>query len=303
MRHLRRTRTLLLSWSLLAIAPWSAAQVGFLAALNRTSRMDTPVSEATGSEPGPDPITIPAGTHLLMKLISPLHTTSSTPGSGVYLETAFPVVENSRVVIPQHTRVMGVVAGERRPGRVQGRAQMRLKFTQLILPDNRALSVVGNLQSLPGSNKNRTNNEGTLEPVDQIDADVYTIVKTTGAGLLVGSLSHAGLAGVGYGALIGGGVGLAKLLFTRGDEISLPVGTRVEMVLQHPLTVQPASQSTLAVDRSPDPPKDSERLPIPKEQNTHQQRGNVACLRDGVTFQCVTPETVTAIHAEPLSDH
>jgi hypothetical protein len=103
--------------------------------------------------------------------------------------------------------------------------------------------VVGSLQSLPGSSRNRTvNNEGTLEPVDQIDADVYTVAKATGAGVLVGSIRHVGI-GVGQGALIGAGLGLAKVLFTRGDEISLPVGTRVEMVLQRPLTVQPASPS------------------------------------------------------------
>lgn len=241
MKHVNQNRVLFLSCCLLVLARWSAAQVGFLTDENRTSTTATPVREAAASEPKPEIITIPAGTHLLMKLISPLHTTSSTPGSGVYLETAFPVVENSRVVIPEHTRVMGVVADERRPGRVQGRAQMRLRFTQLILPDNHELSIVGNLQSLPGSSANRTvNNEGTIEPVDQIDADVYTVAKTTGAGVLVGSIHHVGI-GVGYGALIGAGLGLSKVLFTRGDEISLPVGTRVEMVLQHPLTVQPAS--------------------------------------------------------------
>src|SRR2546429_7810371 len=213
---------------LLVFARLGGAKSGFLTATTRAS------------EPKPEVITIPAGTHLLMKLISPLHTTSSTPGSGVYLETAFPVVENNRIVITEHTRVMGVVTDERRPGRVQGRAQMRLRFTQLILPDNRELAVVGSLQSLPGSSRNRTvNNEGTLEPVDQIDADVYTVAKTTGAGVLVGSIRHVGI-GVGHGALIGAGLGLAKVLFTRGDEISLPVGTRVEMVLQRPLTVQPA---------------------------------------------------------------
>lgn len=81
--------------------------------------------------------------------------------------------------------------------------------------------------------------------MDQIDADVYTVAKTTGAGVLVGSIRHVGI-GVGYGALIGGGLGLAKVLFTRGDEISLPAGTKVEMVLQRPLTVQPASPATLA---------------------------------------------------------
>jgi hypothetical protein len=234
MKHVNQTRALFLSCCLLVLARWSGAQSGLLTDTNRAT------------EPKPEVITIPAGTHLLMKLISPLHTTSSTPGSGVYLETAFPVVENNRVVIPEHTRVMGVVTDERRPGRVQGRAQMRLRFTQLILPDNRELSVVGSLQSLPESSTNRTvNNEGTLEPVDQIDADVYTVAKTTGAGVLVGSIRHVGI-GVGQGALIGAGLGLAKVLFTRGDEISLPVGTRVEMVLQRPLTVQPARPSTFA---------------------------------------------------------
>ncbi len=235
MRHFNQNRLLFLSCCLLVFTRWVGAQSGLLTDTNRTS------------EPKPQAITIPAGTHLLMKLISPLHTTSSTPGSGgVYLETAFPVVENNRVVIPEHTRVMGVVTDERRPGRVQGRAQMRLKFTQLILPDNRELSVVGSLQGLPGSSTNRTvNHEGTIEPVDQIDADVYTVAKTTGAGVLVGSIRHVGI-GVGPGALIGAGLGLAKVLFTRGDEISLPVGTRVEMVLQRPLTVQPARRSTFA---------------------------------------------------------
>jgi hypothetical protein len=229
------------------MATWSAAQDAIHPETTRTT------------ETKPELITIPAGTHLLMKLISPLHTTSSTPGSGVYLETVFPVVANDRVAIPEHTRVMGVVADERRPGRIQGRAQMRLMFTQIILPDDRELSIAGNLQSLPGSNRNRTvNHEGTIEPVDQIDADVYTEAKTTGVGALGGAISHRGPAGIGYDALIGGGLGLAKVLFTRGDEISLPVGTRVEMVLQHPLTVQPASLSPFtdsanAANHKPEP--------------------------------------------------
>ena len=297
-----QTRVLFLSCCLLVLAASSAAQVGFLAALNRTSKTASPISEAPASEPEPEPITLPAGTHLLMKLLSPLHTTSSTPGSGVYLETAFPVVANGRVAIPEQTRVLGVVADERRPGRVQGRAQMQLRFTQLILPDNRTLPIVGGLQSLPGSSANRTvDKEGTLEPVDQIDADVYTIAGATGAGLLGGamSLSRNGLRN---GFLIGAGLGLAKVLFTRGNEISLPVGARVEMVLHHPLTVQPASRSALAVNRSPDSPKESDRPSIPKVQSNHPRRATIPCLRDGVTLRCVTAETVAVSQAEPGSD-
>lgn len=255
---------------------------------NRGSTAPAPGSEGPASGPAPQPITIPAGTHVLMKLISPLHTTSSTPGSGVYLETVFPVVANNRVAIPEHTRVLGVMADERRPGRMKGRAQMRLRFTHLILPDDHELSIVGNLQSLPGSSKNRSvNHEGTIEPVDQIDADVYTMAKATGAGVLGGALSQSGRAGLGYGALIGGGLGLAKVLFTRGDEISLPVGTRVEMVLQHSLIVQ--GRLTARADLGD---MANARPSIPKEQHAqqqpdHQPPDNMRCLRDGRTLQCV----------------
>ena len=284
MKRIPQTRALLLSCCLLVLACWSAAQVGLLADTDRTSKTAAPVGETAAAEPKPEPITIPAGTHLLMKLISPLHTTSSTPGSGVYLETAFPVVADDRVAIPSHTRVMGVVADERRPGRVRGRAQMRLRFTQLILPDDRELAIVGNLQSLPGSNKNRSvDREGTVEPVDQIDADVYTMAKATGAGVLIGALSRSGRAGLGYGALIGGGLGLAKVLFTRGDEISLPVGTPIEMVLQHPLSVQPASNA-----KPVDSVNTANLNPPPlHERRTRKSPSDIPCLRDGVTFRCV----------------
>jgi hypothetical protein len=51
----------------------------------------------------PSTVTIPAGTRVLMVLKSPLHTTSGTAGSGLYLETLYPVVQGNRVVIPTHT--------------------------------------------------------------------------------------------------------------------------------------------------------------------------------------------------------
>lgn len=274
MKHTNQTRVLLLTCCFLACTNWSTAQTGSLPDASRSS------------EPQPDLLPIPAGTHLLMKLISPLHTTSATAGSGVYLETAFPVVANDRVVIPERTRVLGTVVNERRPGRVKGRAQMQLRFTQLILPDNHELPIVGELQSLPGSNRLRmVDREGTVEPVDQIDADVYTMAKASGVGALFGAISRHGPVGAGYGALIGGGLGLTRVLFSRGDEISLPVGTKVEMVLQRPLTLWAVSTSTRS------DPKDSasQQFSTGKQQSASLPTNNVQCLRDGVTFQCVGP--------------
>src|SRR5579864_1238677 len=142
---------LLLSGYLLLSVIWRCAQVRFLASLNRTAINHisedhtkdeaSPSSQANALLAAPDAIIIPAGTHLLMKLTSPLHTTSATRGAGIYLETTFPVIVSDHVVIPEHTRVLGVVESERRPGRMQGRARMRLRFAQLILPNNHVLSI------------------------------------------------------------------------------------------------------------------------------------------------------------------
>lgn len=210
--------------------PGAIAQVSFLSAI-REPRVLAP-KELT------PPVTIPAGTHFVLRLTSPVHTTSATPGAGVYLETELPVIAGHQVIIPEHTRVQGVVEHARRPGRVRGRARLRMRFTEFILPDNRVYEIAARLQSLPGSASERSvDQEGTLEPVDQLDEDVYLIAGSSGIGVLFGSIRHAGI-GVGRGAAIGAGLGLAKVLFTRGDDISLPVGTRVEMVLQQPLAME-----------------------------------------------------------------
>lgn len=58
-----------------------------------------------------------------------------------------------------------------------------------------------------------------------------------------------------------------------------------------------------AVYLSSNPPIDGNRASTTKDENTDQPADNVPCLRDGVTLQCVTPETVTASPSEPVSDH
>ena len=239
------------------------AQTSFLANLNRPrSVAELPAQSNTNTS-----ITIPAGTHLLLKLTRPIHTPSATAGSGVYLETSAPVVADDCIAIPEKTRAFGLVERSRRPGRTRGRARLRLHLTQFILPDERVLAISGNLQSLPGSAEHRTTDEqGTLEPVDQIDGDVYTVAVSTGLGFLAGSISHIGI-GLGPGAAIGFGLGLAKVLFTRGAEIFLPAGTEFEMVLQHPLTI-----ATRATETHHDSPNHDSIGLDPTMENTASNR-------------------------------
>jgi len=114
----------------------------------------------------PSTVTIPAGTRVLMVLKSPLHTTSGTAGSGLYLETLYPVVQGNRVVIPAHTQVQGVVEANKRPGHVNRVSEFRFRFTTLIFPNNFVAPIDGALQSIPGAKNIRTHDkDGTLKPL------------------------------------------------------------------------------------------------------------------------------------------
>src|SRR5260370_18658738 len=84
-------------------------------ALQTTSPESGKEQTTTAPSPASQVVTLPAGSKVLMALQSPLDTTSGVEGSGIYLETVFPVVQENHVVIPVRTQVLGVVDAEKRP--------------------------------------------------------------------------------------------------------------------------------------------------------------------------------------------
>ena len=203
---------------------------------SRSETVAPPVATTTD----PSAVAIPAGTRVLMVLKSPLHTTSGTAGSGVYLETLYPVIQGNRIVIPAQTQVEGVVESSRRPGHLQRTSEFHFRFTTLIFPNNFVAPIQGALQSIPGARNIRTVNEaGTLKTVDQTEKVVTPGAAGAVGGAIIGSVQHYGI-GLLPGAGLGASLGLGSALLRRGDEISLMQGTNVEMVLQAPLILDQA---------------------------------------------------------------
>lgn len=179
-----------------------------------------------------DTFTIVAGTHVLMALVSPLHSTSGTEGSDIYLEVIAPVVQDGRVVIPSHTYVQGAVQGNKRPGHFRRTSEFHFSFTTMIFPNNHVEPLDAVLQSIPGSKITRTNRDGSLHTVDQAEKVVVPFAAGAAIGAVIGSETRFGI-GKFTGAGLGAGMGLASVLLHRGDAIDLPAGTRVEMVLRN----------------------------------------------------------------------
>lgn len=194
----------------------------------------------------PSTVTIPAGTRVLMVLKSPLHTTSGTAGSGLYLETLYPVVQGNGVVIPARTLVQGVVESDERPGHLKRTSEFRFHFTTLIFPNNFVVPINGALQSIPGARNIRTRSDDrTLEPVDQAERVITPTAASAVGGAIIGSHRPFGI-GLLPGAGLGAALGLGAVLLKRGDEIYLPQGSRVEMVLQAPLSLESAQMEANA---------------------------------------------------------
>jgi hypothetical protein len=113
----------------------------------------------------------------------------------------------------------------------------------MIFPNGSIVEVPGVLNSLPGSDGPKVkDSEGTVEQAGSKGRDAGNIAKGAAigaeAGVLGGAASGDVLKGVGYGSLAGAAAGAIYTLFTRGNDIVIPSGTSVEMVLQRPLVLQ-----------------------------------------------------------------
>ncbi len=103
---------------------------GFTSAFGQT----TPAAP-DGAPATPAAYTVQAGTHIPLGLINSVSTKHSAAGDRIYLETVFPIVIDSHIVIPPGSYVTGTVTEIKRPGRVKGRAELYVRFDSLTLPN------------------------------------------------------------------------------------------------------------------------------------------------------------------------
>ncbi len=248
---------------------------------------------AGGQSPAPEPPTagladaskavdVPAGTRVLLALRSGVNTKTARPGDGVYLSSTFPVIVGSQVVIPAGVYVQGVIDRVQRAGRVKGRAEVGMHFTTMIFPNGSVVSIPGVLNSVPGTNDAKVkNNEGDVQQAGSKGKDAGTIARgaETGAGVgaIGGALGGSPLAGAGYGAVAGGAAGLIYTLLTRGNDVNLEQGQTVEMVLQRPLTLEPATLAPGAAAGSALVPTAQQPMKKPARQNVLCPIGGLGC--------------------------
>ncbi len=201
-------------------------------------------------------ITVPPGTRVLSVLLSPISSASAQTGNGVYLQTATPVVVGNQTVIPPGSYVQGVIDKVVHPGRVKGRAELQIHFTNITFPSGYNQAYAGVLGSAPANESASVGKEGTITENSSHGQDGEVVAVDSATGAIIGAVA-AGAKGAGIGAGAGAAAGVVAVLLTRGNDVRLNAGDPVEMVLQRPLMLehtesQPGSSA-------PKPPYPGER--------------------------------------------
>lgn len=180
------------------------------------------------------------GTRIPLSLINSISTKQASEGDRVYLETAFPILADGRVVIPPGSYVAGTVTQVKRPGKVKGRGELYVRFDSLTLPNGVTRDFrarIGGLEGGSGDELDRA--EGKIKSDGNKAGDARNVAEATAAGASVGAIAgnvagHAGM-GAGIGAAAGATAGLIGVLLSRGPDAVLMKGTTLEMILDRPL--------------------------------------------------------------------
>ncbi len=182
-------------------------------------------------------INVPAGTRVAVVLENGISTRNAKVGDSVYLRTSFPITQNNRIVIPIGSYIRGELLDSKRPGRIKGRGEFRMRLNTLIFPNGYTVNLIGAPRSADSGGNETTDNEGKVTGPGGKGKDAGTVATTTVTGTGIGAIA-GGAKGAGIGAGIGGLAGLGAVLLTRGPEAQLPRGSTLDIVLEHDLFLE-----------------------------------------------------------------
>jgi hypothetical protein len=181
---------------------------------------------------------IPNGTHFLIRLDRELNTAKDKLNRKFDAKTLEPLETSSGFVLPPGAKIRGHIS-RIEPGGLTGRARLWLTFDDIDTRRGR-LPIVAEVSSVPGDFSVRPgeSKEGEIEArTSHGTRDFEAAAAGAAMGAAAGAAAHSGK-GAAIGAAAGG---IAGFLVSSGigQELDLPKGTKLDLVLDRPLYLGP----------------------------------------------------------------
>ncbi len=183
-----------------------------------------------------DDVVLPAKTDIYVVMKRSINTAVAQQGDRFHAMVEVPVTQDDRIIIPPGSYILGFVDFSERPGRVKGKAHLRLLFDTVILPDGVTRKVEAVVQSAEGQRRDPNAEDGTMQGGGSQGSE--TAAGAAGGavtGGIVGAIAGRDWKGVGSGAGIGAATGALIGLFQKGKHVQLPRDTAVTIQLDSPV--------------------------------------------------------------------
>jgi len=171
--------------------------------------------------PAPKPITVPAGTPIVIRTTTALSTKEAKNGDRFQATLAEPLVVDGLTLAPRGAEVEGVIVESDPGGRVKGVAQLSIALRSI-------RTVSGNVEIRTDAH--------VAEAKSSVKKDVTRGAIMTGVGAAIGAIAGGGK-GAAVGAGVGAGAGTATAMATRGEPAAIPAESVLTFRLKSPVTV------------------------------------------------------------------
>ncbi len=187
--------------------------------------MSSSASPASTPAPAPElqPVVVPAGTTLTVRLGESVGSKISSPGQSFSATLASAVTVDGNEVIPAGASARGTVVDAKPLGKFKGGASLELRLTSI---------------TVSGSEKAIETSAVSREEKGKGKRTAVLAGGGTALGAIVGGLAGGGK-GAAIGALAGGGAGAGGAAFTGNKDIVLPAESALSFKLKSSLEIKP----------------------------------------------------------------
>jgi hypothetical protein len=176
---------------------------------------------AQSSAANPTSITVPAGTDLLVRMIDSVDSDKNYVGDRFRASLEQDFVVDGVVIASKGTDVYGRLAEAKEAGHIQGKSQLKLELTDILI-HNRLQPIMTGDYEVSGSSRG----EDTAKKVG-----IGAV-----AGTVIGAIAGGGK-GAAIGAGVGAGAGAAVQVITKGEQVHVPSETLLDFRIAQPFSV------------------------------------------------------------------
>ena len=184
-------------------------------------------------------VSVPAGQQFKTVVTTPLSSNNLTLGQNVTLALGSDFYYGNNLIAPAGSSVTGTVLEVSKAKRGSMNGKLLVRFTQIVTPYGIQIPISAVIKT--------DDNTGVLVGGTKVYTKDVAIGAGAGAvtGVVVSALSGGSLGrGTALATAAGGGIGLAKSIWDKGNDVEIPANATIDLVLTQPITVSPVLNQT-----------------------------------------------------------